>query len=131
MGSKIPKDGYLSSWVRGLIRERICFKCSRRGVKVVEVAAAYSSQACPVCHAVDHRNRSGDHHGCDFCDHEGDADAVGAYAMLTRAANPKFRRFMTRESVLEVEYGLHLAYCAKNGLEPLPEFKPRVHKRSS
>ena len=38
---------------------------------------------------------------------------------------------MTRESVLEVEYGLHLAYCAKNGLEPLPEFKPRVHKRSS
>lgn len=122
---------YLSSWVRGLIRERICFKCSRRGVKVVEVAAAYSSQVCPVCHAVDHRNRSGDHHGCDFCDHEGDADAVGAYAMLTRAANPKFRRFMTRESVLEVEYGLHLAYCAKNGLEPLPEFKPRVHKRSN
>lgn len=88
---------YLSSWVRGLIKDRFKFKCAKRGITVVEVAAAYSSQACPCCHSVTRDNRSGDRHHCLFCGHKAHADRVGGYAMLTRAHDPRFKQYMSRE----------------------------------
>ena len=115
----------LSMWCRGIIRERMYYKAAKRGIRIVEVAAAYSSQQCPICGHVDRNNRHGDKFHCKACGYIGDADQVGALNCLKRAESPKYERFMSTEQVRKLCREEYLSYCKAHNLEPLPEARPK------
>ena len=72
----------LSSWVRGIIAERLSFKTALQGVKLVKVPAAYSSQRCPYCGCVCRESRKGDRFECVHCGAKGHADRVACLNLL-------------------------------------------------
>ena len=80
----------LSSWVRGIIAERLSFKTALQGVKLVKVPAAYSSQRCPYCGCVCRESRKGDRFECVHCGAKGHADRVACLNLLCRAHDLAF-----------------------------------------
>jgi len=79
----------VSTWMRGLVKERLEFKASAGGSRREQVNPSYSSQMCPVCGFVHYRNRQGDRFQCLFCGHGGDSDAVAAVNLLERLDDPE------------------------------------------
>ena len=55
----------LSKWDKGYIKERLEFKCYEKGIKIVEVNPAYTSQICHKCNKIG--NRNGEVFSCDEC----------------------------------------------------------------
>ena len=55
----------LSQWDKGYIKERLEFKCYEKGIKIVEVNPAYTSQICHKCNKIG--NRKGESFSCDEC----------------------------------------------------------------
>lgn len=82
----------LSTWVRGIIKERLEFKAAMAGVRLIYVPSAYSSQVCPVCGHVCRSNRHGDAFKCTCCGYEAHADIKAAEALLMRVSDPRFSR---------------------------------------
>lgn len=72
----------ISSWIKGVIRDRIDFKCPQRGSLVKRVNPAYSSQVCPLCGWVERKNRTGDVFSCRFCARRGYSDEFAAKELL-------------------------------------------------
>jgi hypothetical protein len=68
----------VSTWARGLVKDRLTFKASAGGSRRQQVNPSYSSQMCPRCGFVHGKNRQGDRFQCLFCGHGGDSDAEGA-----------------------------------------------------
>ena len=63
-----------SMWVRGKMIKKLTEKCKWQGIPVIAVDPAYTSKACPKCHQIDDRNRSGKLFVCTVCKHTDDAD---------------------------------------------------------
>jgi len=55
----------LSQWDKGYIQKRLEFKCYEKGIKIVEVNPAYTSQICHKCNKIG--NRKGESFSCDEC----------------------------------------------------------------
>lgn len=114
----------LTSWRRGRFKDRIIYMCAHRGVRVVFVQSAYSSQVCIVCGHVSRLNRRGNNFTCKACGHHDDADRKAAEALIRVLHDPRFQRYMTTDAVRAVYREIYLAYCAQEGVEPLPESLP-------
>jgi len=64
----------------------LAYKLADRGGKLVEVPAAYTSQTCADCGAIDARSRvSQSRFVCTGCGHETNADTNAAVNILRRA----------------------------------------------
>ena len=79
----------VSTWARGLVKDRLSFKASAGGSRREQVNPSYSSQMCPCCGFVNYKNRQGDRFQCLFCGHGGDSDAVAAVNLLERQDDPE------------------------------------------
>ena len=55
-----------------------------RGIRLVEVPPAYTSQTCPQCGSIHKENRQGDVFKCLDCSYEGHSDIVGAINIRAR-----------------------------------------------
>ena len=55
----------LSRWDKGYIKERLAFKCYEKGIEIIEVNPAYTSQICHKCNKIG--NRNGEVFSCDKC----------------------------------------------------------------
>lgn len=70
----------------GLFRTMLAYKLAARGGKLVEVAAAYTSQTCAGCGHVDAANRPSQAvFACGRCGHRANADTNAAINILRRA----------------------------------------------
>ena len=70
---------------RGL-RIMLAYKLADRGARLLEVAAAYTSQTCAACGVIDARSRRDQSHFiCVACGHEANADTNAAINILRRA----------------------------------------------
>ena len=73
----------------GMFRVMLGHKGAERGHKVVEVAAAYSSQTCAECGVVDAASRaSQSRFACTHCGHQANADTNAAIVIKRRADSP-------------------------------------------
>lgn len=79
----------VSTWTRGVAKKRLEFKASAAGCRREQVNSAYSSQMCPRCGFVHHKNRQGDRFQCQFCGYGGDSDRVAAMNLLDRVDDPE------------------------------------------
>ncbi len=76
----------LSSWPFHQLGEHVAYKAARKGVPVLMVDAAYTSQTCPRCRHVSRRNRpSRDWFCCRRCGLAGPADVVAGVNVRNRA----------------------------------------------
>jgi putative transposase len=76
----------LNSWPFWKLRQYITYKANWRGIRVIEVNEAYTSQLCWRCGALG--KRSGSHHGlfeCSRCGLKENADRNGAFNIGRRA----------------------------------------------
>lgn len=89
----------LSSWVRGVIQDRIEFKALVKGFHHEQVNPAYGSQSCLSCEFVDHRNRNNDNFKCLFCGHEDKADRIAALNYLRRYGDKEIGLYMPYDQV--------------------------------
>lgn len=89
----------ISNWIRGVIRDRIDFKCPQRGSLVKRVNPAYSSQICPLCGWVESKNRTGDVFACRFCGVRGYSDGFAAKELLRRMKEPSIFLWTRKEEV--------------------------------
>ncbi|CAH2603327.1 transposase [Rhodovastum atsumiense] len=70
-------------------RVMLGYKLAERGGRLIEVPAAYTSQTCSVCGAVDAASRiSQSQFRCTACGHEANADGNAAINILRRADSP-------------------------------------------
>ena len=72
------------------------------GIAKGPLAAAYTSQCCPVCKHVDRKNRHGDRFHCMCCGYKADADVNAAGNILERAHNGLFTRYLGKDAVRKI-----------------------------
>jgi transposase len=89
----------LSSWIKGIMKDRNSFKCQQNGVLLEDINAAYLSQTCPLCWYVHKENRHGDLFHCLSCGFEGQADYVSSLNALLRFKDPDIGRFTPYKEV--------------------------------
>jgi putative transposase len=66
----------------GELHRQLAYKCQRAGGILVEVPAAYTSQRCAACGAVDSQSRRGRRFCCTVCGHQDHADVNAARNIL-------------------------------------------------
>ena len=106
-GSKLMR-AILSAWPRGVLEKRMEFKAAERGVRLVFVPAAYSSQVCPRCGHVSRNNRHRDEFRCEFCGYEAHADIKAAAALGLRVHDPKFRKGLRMREIKKIHANEHM-----------------------
>ena len=75
------KDRYVTvSWSYYDMEQKLTYKASLAGQKVVKVSPEYTSQRCPVCGAINKhsRNKSNHVYKCSHCGYQSDDDRIGA-----------------------------------------------------
>ena len=102
-GKKNPR--FLSHWSYATIFRRLEMKAEEHGVRVTKVDPRNTSRTCPICGAVDKRNRRGKVFRCVTCGHAADADLVGAINI--QCAPPK----------VVVQRGAYSPSCKQNVIE--------------
>ncbi len=100
----------LSSWVKGVIRERIDFKSLALGVNVIKVNSAYTSQSCPICSYTVKENRMFDKFKCGSCGYENHSDIVGAINVKNRSFDEEIKLKMPALKVKDILNKRHLDY---------------------
>jgi IS605 OrfB family transposase len=92
----------LSAWIKGLLKNRLLFKCQQNGVLLEDVNAAYTSQACPRCGYSHGDNRHGDMFHCLNCGFEGESDYISSLNILSRLNDPDIDRFTPYKEVKKI-----------------------------
>jgi IS605 OrfB family transposase len=64
----------VSMWSRAKIVRKLEETLLANGIEVAYVDPAYTSQACPICHNINKKNRDGEDFLCTCCGHKADAD---------------------------------------------------------
>jgi len=91
----------LSGWVKGLMAEAIDMVASRRGSRVVQVNAAYTSQICSQCGCFG--KRTGDKFHCtQGCGAVMQADVNAAINILARLHDDELYRWLPFTAVLQI-----------------------------
>ena len=75
----------LNQWPFSQLQEFTAYKAAAKGIRVVMVDPAYTSQRCNRCGYVDKRNRDRARFDCLRCDHSDDADHNAALNIRDRA----------------------------------------------
>lgn len=81
-GSKIRSYTERSQWSFFQLNQYIQYKAALRGVEVVYIAAAYTSQECSRCHAIN--KPTGKKYACANCGHNDHRDANAAFSIAQR-----------------------------------------------
>jgi IS605 OrfB family transposase len=81
-GSKIRSYTERSQWAFYQLGQFIRYKAALRGVEIIEVCAAYSSQECSRCHEI--TKPSGKKFVCSRCFHQDHRDANAAFTLAQR-----------------------------------------------
>ncbi len=81
-GSKIRSYTERSQWAFYQLGQFIRYKAALRGVEIIEVSAAYSSQECSRCHGL--TKPSGKKFVCSHCLHKDHRDANAAFTLAQR-----------------------------------------------
>lgn len=92
----------LSAWVKGTLVERLEFKALAKGFSHKQVNPAYTSQTCPSCSYVDHKNRKGDKFQCLHCRYENHADWVAAMNLRSRYFDREITRYTPYREVKRI-----------------------------
>lgn len=92
----------LSSWVKGVLQDRLEFKVLAGGSRHEQVNPAYGSQVCPSCGFVDSKNRNGDRFKCLHCGHAGHADQVAAMNYFIRKDDRQITRYTPYREVKSI-----------------------------
>jgi len=104
---------YLSASQIGHIQEHLYWTATKRGVPIVAVPAAYSSQACPRCSYADRSNRPNQQTFCCVkCGYTGHADVVAACTLERRLNDAALCHAHDKESIkalLDKRHALWLA----------------------
>ena len=74
-------------WAVGFCHKRLEQLCEENDVRLIRVAAAYTSRTCSVCGVVDKKSRSGEDFCCTSCGFTEDADINAACNILARGVN--------------------------------------------
>ena len=81
-----PQRATLHSWAFAQLGAFLSYKAALKGIPVIFVDPAYTSQTCPVCGCVDRRNRPDQStFSCVSCGHSGLADTIAARNIAGRA----------------------------------------------
>ena len=75
------KDRYVTvSWSYFDLEQKLTYKATLAGQKVVKVSPKYTSQRCPICGAIDKHSRDKSNHvyKCSHCGYQSDDDRIGA-----------------------------------------------------
>ena len=75
----------LSRAGRHAVKEKLESLRETKGVEIILVNPAYTSQQCARCGYVAKSNRKGDKFTCGFCNHQSNADVNGSKAVLRRS----------------------------------------------
>lgn len=75
----------LNQWPFSQLQEFTAYKAAAKGIRVVMVDPAYTSQRCNACGYVDKRNRDRARFDCLRCEHSDDADHNAALNIRDRA----------------------------------------------
>jgi IS605 OrfB family transposase len=81
-GSKIRSYTERSQWAFFQLAQYIRYKAALRGVEIIEVAPAYSSQECSRCHGL--TKPAGKKFACSHCGHNDHRDANAAFTLAQR-----------------------------------------------
>jgi len=81
-GSKIRSYTERSQWAFYQLLQFILYKAALRGVEVIQVAPAYSSQECSQCHGP--TKPAGKKFACQHCGHNDHRDANAAFTLALR-----------------------------------------------
>jgi transposase len=76
----------LQYWTYSRTLNRIQNITEQRGINLVKVSPAYTSQQCSHCGAIDKNNRQGEAFLCTACGYEDDADLNASLNILQRGA---------------------------------------------
>jgi IS605 OrfB family transposase len=91
----------LSGWVKGLMAEAIDIVASRRGSRVVQINAAYTSQTCSKCGCFG--KRTGDRFHCaSGCGAVMQADLNAAINILARLYDKELHRWLSFQKVKQI-----------------------------
>jgi len=102
---------YLRASQIGHIQDHLYWTATKRGVPVVAVPAAYSSQSCPHCHYADRANRPDQQTFCCVkCGHRGHADVVAATNLKTRLNDTELRQCPNKEAIKKLLDKRHAAW---------------------
>lgn len=74
----------LAAWRPGRVEQRLTCLADEHGVLAIPVSGWRNSTTCPLCGHWHPRNRAGGQFRCRRCQHEGDADVIGARAARDR-----------------------------------------------
>lgn len=80
--SRLARQIYGASW--SAFGRMLRYKLEAVGGTLVEVPAAYSSQTCSACGAINAANRHGESFSCLTCGHQAHADTNAALILLSR-----------------------------------------------
>ena len=75
------KDRYVTvCWSYYDLEQKLMYKATLAGQKVVKVNPEYTSQRCPICGSIDKHNRDKQNHvyKCSHCGYQSDDDRIGA-----------------------------------------------------
>jgi transposase len=109
-------NAYLYASNLAHIPQQLLWGTAKRGIPIVQVNPAYSSQECPCCHYADRANRPDQQtFCCQACGYAGQADVVGATNIANRLDDQALAQCRSLEQVKGLVLSRHLAWKAHNG----------------
>lgn len=96
-------NSYLKASQIGHIQDHLRWVADKRGIPIVDVPAAYSSQCCPVCSHADRANRPDQRtFRCVVCGLRGHADVVAATNLKARLTDTELCQCRNRDAIKEL-----------------------------
>jgi putative transposase len=92
----------LKTWHKGILQAELVKGSKKNGVLLEEVHAAYSSQLCRNCGAVDAKNRKAEQFACICCGYKEDANFNASLNLRERVFDPEIGPYMPYKQVKEI-----------------------------
>ncbi len=109
-------NAYLYASNLGHVKDQLPWAAAKRGIELVYVNPAYSSQECPHCHFPDRANRPTQQtFCCVVCGFTGHADQVGATNILNRLNDSELAACRSLEQVKALLLRRHAHWKAQHG----------------
>jgi len=109
-------NAYLRASQLAHIPDQLVWGAKKRGIRIVFVNPAYSSQECPHCHFAHRANRpSQQTFCCGVCGYADHADVVGACNIANRVTDVVLNACRTLEAANKLLADRHSAWKAENG----------------
>jgi transposase len=107
----------LKTWHKGLLQDALVKSAKMNSVHLDEINAAYTSQLCRSCDAVDAKNRKGDQFDCIHCGYKGDANYAASLNIRDRFYDSEIGLYTPYMQVKEILMTRHRLGLSQPGLE--------------